>query len=436
MSRIACVLCVLGLLVTGVRHAVAQPLLTLEEALELARRRNPSVQVSRLQARQAENNYALGTAGFWPQLSFSMGWTGSLTNTRQQFLTNPEPVVRNGAQARRLDGGLQLRWTIFDGLGQWARYRRLEAEATRAEADVRATTNALLAEVAIAYYNLVRLQQQREVLASTVAISTERLEIARMRYNLGAASRLEVSRAQVDLNADQAALLRQEVLLAQERAAFNELLGRDPGTPFRTVDSIRVDPSLTLPALHEAARERNPMLQQARAAVSLTHHALQELRAERWPQLDLIAGYTYTNLHSESGFMQESRTFDFSYGLSLSLTLFDGWNRRRRIENARLNYQANQVQLEQVQRSIETALAQQYAAYQRYLELITLEQDNLEAARLNVEVALEQFRLGTISSVELREVQQALLQAEERLVNARYEAKVAEIRLRQLAGQF
>jgi len=170
--------------------------------------------------------------------------------------------------------------------------------------------------------------------------------------------------------------------------------------------------------------------------VSLTHHALQELRAERWPQLDLIAGYTYTNLHSESGFMQESRTFDFSYGLSLSLTLFDGWNRRRRIENARLNYQANQVQLEQVQRSIETALAQQYAAYQRYLELITLEQDNLEAARLNVEVALEQFRLGTISSVELREVQQALLQAEERLVNARYEAKVAEIRLRQLAGQF
>ncbi|GBD02369.1 hypothetical protein HRbin18_02110 [bacterium HR18] len=68
--------------------------------------------------------------------------------------------------------------------------------------------------------------------------------------------------------------------------------------------------------------------------------------------------------------------------------------------------------------------------------MVQLEQENLEAARLNVEVALEQFRLGTITSVELREVQQALLQAEERLVSARYEAKAAEIRLRQLAGAF
>lgn len=416
--------------------AQAQPLLTLDEALAIARQANPTLQRTWLAAQQAENNAAPGAAGLLPQLSLSMGWNGGIANTRQQFLTNPEPVIRNGAQTRQINGGLQFRWTIFDGLGQWARYERLAAVSEQATSAAKETQTALLATVAVAYYNLVRLEQQRAVLEATVAISEERLRIAEMRYSLGAASRLEVSRAQVDLNADRAALLRHEVLLLQQRAAFNEMLGRDPKVPFRTIDTIVVDETLTLTALQEAASRQNPSLQRAQAALTVAAHTQRELSAQRWPQVELIAGYGYTNLNSESGFMRQSRTHNVNYGLSLTLNLFDGFNRRRQIENARLNYQAAQLQLQETTQALQTALTQQYAAYRRYLELVQLEQENLEAARLNVEVALEQFRLGTITSVELREVQQALLQAEERLVNARYEAKAAEIRLRELAGAF
>jgi len=416
--------------------AKAQPLLTLDEALSIARQANPALQRVWLVAEQAENNAAPGAAGLLPQLSLSMGWNGSVANTRQQFLTNPEPVIRKGAQTRQLNSGVQFRWTVFDGLGQWARYERLLATSEQVASAAKETQATLLADVAVAYYNLVRLEQQRAVLEATVAISEERLRIAEMRYSLGAASRLEVSRAQVDLNADRAALLRHEVLLAQQRAAFNEMLGRDPETPFQTIDTIVVDETLTLEALQEAVRRQNPSLQRAQAALTVAAHTQRELAAQRWPQVDLVAGYGYTNLNSESGFMQQSRTHNFNYGFSLTFNLFDGFNRKRQIENARLSYQAAQLQMQETTQALQTALTQQYAAYRHYLALVQLEQENLEAARLNVEVALEQFRLGTITSVELREVQQALLQAEERLVSARYEAKAAEIRLRQLAGAF
>jgi outer membrane protein TolC len=53
----------------------------------------------------------------------------------------------------------------------------------------------------------------------------------------------------------------------------------------------------------------------------------------------------------------------------------------------------------------------------------------------NVDVALKQFELGTITSVELRDVQEQFIEAESRLLTAQFEAKQAEVELLRLSGQ-
>jgi len=76
-----------------------------------------------------------------------------------------------------------------------------------------------------------------------------------------------------------------------------------------------------------------------------------------------------------------------------------------------------------------------YYAYQNNLKLLQLEQQNLAVARENLEIAMERYKLGNLSGLELREVQKSLLDAEERLISVKYQTKLAEISLFQISGK-
>jgi len=76
-----------------------------------------------------------------------------------------------------------------------------------------------------------------------------------------------------------------------------------------------------------------------------------------------------------------------------------------------------------------------WMAYQNNLELTSLEIENLQTARDNYEIAIERYKLGELAGIELREAQNSLLEAEERLLQARYNTKLCEISLMQISGQ-
>ena len=74
-------------------------------------------------------------------------------------------------------------------------------------------------------------------------------------------------------------------------------------------------------------------------------------------------------------------------------------------------------------------------AYSNNLEILQLEEENLVTAKLNHEIAMERYMLGDLSGIEMREAQKSLLDAEERLLTAQYNAKLCEISLLQISGR-
>jgi outer membrane protein len=124
-----------------------------------------------------------------------------------------------------------------------------------------------------------------------------------------------------------------------------------------------------------------------------------------------------------------------AYGLSFQFNLFDGLNRERRLQNARLRQQSSELAIRQARTRALAGLETAHAGYGNRILLADLEEENVQLARQNVEVALERFRLGLSTSVELREVQNALAAASSRLVAARFEAKQAELELLRLSGE-
>src|SRR5690606_15562178 len=257
--------------------------------------------------------------------------------------------------------------------------------------------------------------------------------IATGRRDVGAASDLEVRRALVDLNADRAALLRQEAALARSKALLNEYLNRPAGLDYRVSDSTDIAKNLDLAALETAALAEAPALRAAERGVEAAELERTAIRREVWPRVSLSAGYAFSELTDP--LLAPGQTGGLTVGLTASLPIFGAFGRRRRTDNAGLRIQQQTLAAERTRTAFLTGLRSTYALYERSLLLVELEEENAEAARQNVDVALERFRLGASTSVELREVQRALTDAQSRLVRARFEAKQAEIDLRALSGR-
>ncbi len=412
----------------------AQDILTLDDALRLARERNYDIQVAQNNTRIARADFSAGNAGFLPTLDATAGYNGTLSNTKQSFLSGQTNEV-DGALTTRSSAGVDLRWTLFDGLGRNAALDRLRTEFEQQQNSARNTVEDVIQEVTLSYFELVRQQEQRVVLQEAVTISEERLRIAELRRDLGSASELEVRQARFDLNTDRVNILRQETTLINAKSNFNQLLVRPLDLDYTVQDTIPVDPVDPVEALYERALERNTLLQIAEQERAIAAILIRENRADWLPTIDANAGYAYSDLTAESGFLLSNQGTDFTYGLTLNLGLFDGFNRRRRVENATVRLRNAELVIENIRTQLQSNVSRAYQIFLNSQQTVAIEQENVTLARLNVATALERFELGTITSVELREVQETLTQAQSLLLFAQFEAKQAEIELLRLTGR-
>ncbi|MBQ7214018.1 MAG: TolC family protein, partial [Bacteroidales bacterium] len=76
----------------------------------------------------------------------------------------------------------------------------------------------------------------------------------------------------------------------------------------------------------------------------------------------------------------------------------------------------------------------EFMSYENNKSLLALALQNLETSHENYDTAMERYRLGELSGIELREVQENLHDAEESVIDAKYQVKLAEISLQQLSA--
>ena len=162
---------------------------------------------------------------------------------------------------------------------------------------------------------------------------------------------------------------------------------------------------------------------------------LKTTRANQWPTLDFSASYSYLRSQTDANFIEYNRNFGPSFGLSLNMKLFDGLNLRRQYKNAAISLQTTEFGIKQMENSLEAYLARIYNDYRNQLEMIRFEQENLLLAKKNMEIAKESYAIGSISSLQLREVQHNLLDADTRLITAEFNAKLTETELLLLSGK-
>jgi len=406
--------------------------LSLAEAVRAALSENPAFAIVELEARRAENDATRGNAGMLPTLDASASVAGDWAAS----ILGGDSAGASTSGATRLGAGVALGYTLFDGGRRGATLRRLREEARRAGLTVEAEADAVAFAVISAYLEVIRQEALVGALVEAAAVSEDRLRIENAEVSIGTAADIDAALALSDLNADRAAIVRQGVALTQARTVLGELLDLPRPEAVEATDSLAVPPAPDLAALEARAAEGNSRLRALEVGESVAREAMAEVRAEYSPRVALSAGAGVSAF--DRGFLPAGDPEfgpDVSYGVTASIPIFDGGDRRRRTENARIRLEQAQMATADGRSAVRARAARLVAAARGFRQLAELEVQNRAVARQNVRVALAQFQLGFITPIDLRQVQLALLDVETRLVNAIAAAVVAEAELRLLGGQ-
>lgn len=407
--------------------------LAADEAVKIALENNYGVRIARNTAAMAKLANNPGAAGMLPKLDANGGYSVDNAGTKQEFFTGEKREADN-ANAQTISGELALNWTLFDGLAMFAAKDRLEALEQIGESQLRQELEATTYDVLTAYYQLVQLEKANAVQREGMQTSRERVKISEAGERVGAYSGLELVQARLDLSADSAQLLALLQQTTMARTALNTLLARDPGTPFAVDTIIPAAGTLDLSTLRQAALAANTTLQQARQERIVADLSVKELRGSLLPKLDGFANYGYSKSTSEVGFLKSNQRLGPQYGLTLSVPLFRG-GAVKAVKQAKLAGEQADLSVQQTQLQLERDLLDVWSNHEIAVQRVSLEEGNLTGARTQMQVALESYRVGVITAVQLRDVQQGVIAAENRLLTAQFEALVAELRLRLLAGK-
>ncbi|MDR3062368.1 MAG: TolC family protein [Dysgonamonadaceae bacterium] len=416
--------------------AFTQEILDLKHCLEIGLKQNYDIRIIRNEQKISDNNYTVGNAGYLPTIDLSAGYSGTSNNIEQKTATG-ETVKNNGIDNRTLNAGVNLSWTVFDGFQIQAKYEKLKELKQMGELNTRLAIEDFISGLTSEYYNYVRQNIRLANLKYAVSLSKERVRIVEARYNIGSMSRLDLQQARVDFNADSSNLIKQQEILYSSRITLNQLMALDNISQMLIVADSIIIPNSTL---KEVDLCEKTMLYNSLLLVSEKNKRVSELdykavKGRNFPYLRVNAGYGYTQNVYEMGTYDRQKTMGLNYGITLGFNIFDGFNRKREQKNAALQIQNRELQYEQMELGLKANLANIWMAYENNLELLSLEKENLETARENYDIAIERYKLGELSGIELREAQNSLLEAEERLLLASYNTKLCEISLMQISGQ-
>ncbi|MGB1056836.1 MAG: efflux RND transporter permease subunit [Flavobacteriales bacterium] len=436
----------LGFMAWGLSaDASAQTDLTREEAVTMALEQHYGIQLAQGQRDLAEVGNAWGAAGALPRLALTAGVGTNVTDQTE----NPSTFLPIATESQSVSPGLQVQWTLFDGMAMFANKDRLVLLTEQAEGNVELMVESTVQAVLTAYDNVLVQEESLVVLQATMDLTQERLARLDASLALGTARTFDRLQFENALLTDSAAWLRQSVASRAARRNLNLLLAA-PDDQAWTLTSALLDPNTTGDMASAQARlaGKNTSVSNAVLAMQLAEVGVQQAKARLSPVLGLTANWGNTAGQSravsdlppqlvfnpyENGDIQ---SFVTNYGaqLTLNFNLFNGGATRRAIQQAQIQVELAGLDRDRLLLEAQSALAQAWDRRAAAQELHELAQRRTENARLAAQLGADRYRDGILNALDFRALDVALLQAEAAELAARQEWAAAHWDVMRLTG--
>jgi outer membrane protein TolC len=428
------ILLLLILILQSASVAGQEPL-TLEDAILKGLENNFQIRISEQEYNIARLNNTQGAAGRWPSINIGVNSINRYDNT-PSYDTASLSYTRGDQYTNSLTPNVELRWLLFDGFFVNINKQKLDLLEQYSQGFSTIVVENTLQAIILGYYYALLEQERLKVLRGVKDLSGDRYNYEMLRKNIGTSVTFEVLQAKNSFYSDSTNYLLQELNVKNAFLRLNLLLGEPPEVQFMLVDSFMVNSQdYNLNELMTKALENNTNLKNQYINQEILKKNIGIAKSDLWPSLSMRAGADFTQGWYDWE-KNEANTYLYDYygNFTLSFNLFNGGNTRRAIQTAKINEQIGTLEIMQLEQTLANLIVNQFELYRIRKQLLEVANVNLESAELNLEIASEKYKNGTINSFNFRDVQLIFLNASSRKLNAIYDLIDSQTELLRLTG--
>jgi len=417
----------------------AQDMLEKQGAVSIALENNFDIKVSNNDLEAAKNSSSIYNSGYLPSVFASGGADYQSQESEIEFQNgDSQDDIENTTNTYTATVGVD--YLLFDGFGRKYNYKKLQEQYNISEIRVRQVIENTLLDLLFSYYDVARLTENKNNLQQSLDISKSQLLREQYGYQYGQKTQLDVLNSEVNVNQDSINLLNIQRELANAKRDLNVILGREVNIDFAVDTAVSYAIDLTYDGMMKSAKINNTFLLQAEKNVTLSDYDLKINKSSWVPNVGVNGAYNWRDSNTDSNIsnpfsLASNTSVGLIGGVSVSWNIFDGGITKTRVQNAKIAIDNSNIEKQFIEKDLERNVANAWETYQNSLFVLSAEEKNVETNKRNFERSQEQYRLGQIITVEFRLAQVNLLSAVNSYNQAKYTAKVAELRLLQLGGK-
>ena len=392
------ILLVILIFTTDMATGFAQQPLSLEQAITISLENNYDLSIAGKRVETAKISNTWGAAGALPIISFNGSVSESINYNDTEDYSNTNVA-----------GDISMNWVLFDGFSVKINKQRLEELQMQSEGNAVVVIESTIQDVILSYFKCLMEKEKEAMMLSLMELSNDRYSIVKEMKDLGVNTTYDLLQAQNSYLEDKSTYLLQKLSYENECKNLNYLLGVDGASEWELTTPFEKDTlSYEFAVLQDKMLSNNATLKNQYIYQSLLEKEIKLAKSSYYPTLSLNAGINAndnTTYYYENTPDRSADSYSPSGSLVLSYSIFNGGNRKRALDIAKVNSEIGDTQTDQMEHSLSNQLYQLYNFYSIRKELLTLSEEQQQAAQLNLNISAEKFAQGAINSFNYRDVQ-------------------------------
>ena len=415
--------------------------LTLDKAVSMALQNNYDIRIAQLSIQKAEEQITEAYSGAWPRLSFSGQYTRNLKSPvlfippNTPFNPSPNTLTFSIGAKNSYNLGLTLSQTIYDPrLGtavsiakKYSQYSDLSNESAKDD---------VIAQVKESFYSVLLSKKLVDVNEQGYKVAKANYENTGALYKQGAASEYDYLRAEVQLANVKPMLIEARNNLQLAKNALKNLLALDLNTKIDVEGEFKVEkvsPDL-IERSNEILKDKNPALQKLSLQKLILEENVDIEKAAYLPTLSAFGNYAWQTQDNTFNFNNYNWANTITVGLSLTYTLFDGFKRSARIQQAKIDVENLEVTKNKTEAGLKISLMQSKLKMEEALDRIQAQEKSVQQAKRALEIAQTRYREGVGTQLEILDTQNSLTQTRINYEKAVYDFLIAKTEWEKVLG--
>lgn len=331
--------------------------------------------------------------------------------------------------------GFQANMDIFNP-ATWFGYSAAGAGQARARLDVLSSEQDMMTAVKISYYAYLAADQNVAVQEEAVRRADEQLKLIESRYELGSAAKSDVLKQKVQYGNDQLAMLRATNAVINTKADLAYTIGLDPSEEHTfSTKFVVLEYSGSLGDAIGFGMEHNPRYLASQKSVDQAGHNLRAARSNYLPTVSTYFNYSKFNGVQAFPTAVDWASNSYSYGVTVSYNIFDGFFRESRVTGAKVQRNNARADLADIKNSTVARVKTSYLEIEQFNKQIEVSNENIAAAEEDLRITQEKYNLGAATILDLLDAQVSLKQAQVALIRVQFDLNLAVARLENAMGK-